>query len=83
MLDIKASEILKELKYCSHLIYKIKNGILRFYYSSDRYSRPIFLRSFVENNFNKENKFYVENEKILNSIRSDYIYMDNKPIIKS
>ena len=82
MLETIGNKVTTELKYCKNLIYKIKEGTLKFYYSSDRFTKPIFLRSFVDNNFNKESKFYVEFDKVLNAIRSDYIYIDNKPIIK-
>lgn len=80
MLEEKAKEVLQALQY-KHLIYKISNGVVvNFYYESERYSRPLFLRSFHKNNFTKDNKFYVEFDKILGMIKSDYYYVDNRPL---
>lgn len=80
MLKESAENILKELPYCKNLTYKIEDGTLKFYYSSSRFTRLMFLRSFVENNFKVGNKFYTELEKAVNWIRSDYQYIDNKPV---
>lgn len=81
-LEEKGKEILKILEYNRHLIYEIKYGVIKFYYSSERYSKPIFLNSFHENNFNKNHEFYEDLETMCNRIKNDYYYVDNKPIIK-
>jgi len=81
-LEDKGNEIKQLLKYNSHLTFKIKHGVIKFYYESERYSRPIFINSFHENNFKQEHEFYEDIEKICNRIKSGYYYIDNKPIIK-
>ena len=84
MLEEKAKEIIKALPFCKHLTYKIGPGgqEIFFYYESKRFTRPIFLRGFHKNNFDKNNKFYRKFEDVLSKIKSEYYYLDNKPIIK-
>lgn len=80
MLEENAKQVLQALQYCTHLTYKATAVTVTFYYESERYSRPIFLRSFHKNNFKKDNKFYVEFDKVLRMIKGDYYYVDNRPI---
>ena len=82
MLKEKANEVINTLNF-RHLTYEIVvDSVVSFYYESDRYSRPIRLRSFHKNNFDKDNKFYIGIDDIVSKIKSDYIYIDNKPIIQ-
>ena len=82
MLEDKVKEIINTLSFHKHLTYKISaESVVTFYYESERYSRPMRLRSFHKNNFNKDNKFYLELDDILGRIKSDYYYFDNKPAI--
>lgn len=82
MLEEKVKEVIQSLKF-KYLTYKISaDSVVNFYYKSERFTHPIRLRSFHKNNFNKDNKFYIEFEDVLSKIKSDYYYIDNKPIIK-
>ena len=82
MLKEKANEVINALNF-RHLTYEIvADSVVTFYYESNRYSRPIRLRSFHKNNFDKDNKFYIGIDDIVSKIKSDYIYIDNKPIIQ-
>lgn len=83
MLEEKVKEIINALPFHKHLTYKITaQTVVTFYYESERYSKPMRLRSFHKNNFDKDNKFYIELNDILGRLKSDYVYIDNKPIIK-
>lgn len=83
MLEDKVKEILSLLPYNKYLTYKISaESVVTFYYESERYSRPMMLRSFHANNFDTKHKFYIDIEEVLSRIQSDYYYFDNKPVIK-
>ena len=82
-MEEKVKEIINALPFHKHLTYKITAGsVVTFYYKSDRYSKPIRLRSFHKNNFDESNKFYIELDEVLGKLKSDYIYVDNKPIVR-
>lgn len=81
MLKEKANEVINTLNF-RYLTYEIvADSVVSFYYESERYSRPMRLRSFHKNNFDIKSEFYIELEEVVSRIKSDYYYFDNKPVI--
>ena len=75
-----ADEIVNKLKELgkTNIIFKVdKYGIMNFYYSPKHLKQPKLLSGCVENNFKKDNKFYVGVEKMVAMLKSDYDYAAN------